>query len=229
VESNHQGRLTAIGALVLPLLYACAGNGTRVPQTVASVGLPHSQEREAEGGGFVTVDISVFSGVTQPDTAMPAGSDSLNIARFSNRGEGGKREKRYDWKPRDSASYLLVLSPGASGRTKWTMIEVDSVGGGRRVHRTGYLRTCEGKRHIWPTRSAGFKDCDLTVPYDPLEIAAVNSTELVQFASYIGDREFPPQDAPAWISCNSGCCSLGQADAGVTSIALHSLRWPRRY
>jgi hypothetical protein len=172
---------------------------------------PKSWQRVAAGGGLVTVDVTVLSGSGSiPSWSVPP-SDPDTIAVFSNHAEGGKREKRYDLKRSDTASYKLVLSNDGSGKTKWTMLEV--VGATMTLHRSGHLWPCDSVPHpdsVPRRRDVGFKDCTIAVTYNPIETALAPFAKVI-FASYLmPPREAPPpEDAAAWISCTSGCCSLG--------------------
>src|SRR2546430_8932347 len=74
---------------------------------------PRAWPRQAAGGGLVTVDVTVLPGPMPDLNKAPAVPDT--IALLSNRGEGSKREKRYDLKPNDSAIYKLVLANDGSG------------------------------------------------------------------------------------------------------------------
>lgn len=213
--SNHR-RLMAIGsgAVLIATLQGCH-RGLIVPAMPGTLVLA-SQHREAEGGGFVTVDYGVVPGV-MPDSNMSAGPE-MSVAWFSNRGEGGKKEKRYGWKRHTQAKYELVLSHDGSGRTKWTMREHRIVSGRpySMAFKSGHLRPCTaGPWHPHPptsVREVGFRDCQPGIPYDPAETASHVPSAIVHFAinTTEGDGRFPPQNAPGWISCDGGCCSLGQ-------------------
>lgn len=209
--SNHR-RLMAIGsgAVLIATLQGCC---PPVPPG-GLILLAKSQPREAEGGGRVTVDYGVVPGA-MPESTMSAGPE-ISVAWFSNRGEGGKKEKRYGWKPRTQAEYELVLSHDGSGRTKWTMREHSRLGGRPSwvAVRSGHLRPCTPGPDHPPTtyRDVDFRDCQPGIPYDPAETASSIASAIVRFAAHTtdGDGGFPPENAPGWISCDGGCCSLGQ-------------------
>ncbi len=207
------GGIAVVGTLMMAAMKACT------PVTIAPrplidgvVGVSEFP-REAQGGGLVTVYAGVLPGPL-PDTNM-AGPPTT-VAWFSNKGEEGKHERRYDWKPNSQAQYDLVLSNDGSGRTKWTMNEIDSATRARTPVRSGHLWACEDY-HPSAGRAVGFRDCPRAVQYDPIEfpLNAVNNQQ-ASFASYITGREtgieemLPPQNGPIWISCTSGCCSLGK-------------------
>lgn len=217
-------RLTAVaaGALAIAMVGGCAGTGVRPGSTVVGVTSLYAEgatlaakpyQREAQGGGYVTVDVTIFAGPL-PDSNMAAGPPTL-IARFSNKGgdgvDGNKKEKRYGWKPKHEAVYDLVLEPGTAGRTKWIMYERRGPDAPT-VYRTGSLAPCERYPHESRVRDVAFKDCPVPVRYDPTETVAVMPRDVVvRFASDLdgGEMKQPWAIAPAWISCNSGCCSLG--------------------
>jgi hypothetical protein len=146
------------------------------------------------------------------------------IAWFSNYGERGKREKRYGWKPDSQAQYDLVLSNDGSERTKWTLNETNSTTKARTPVRTGHLWVCE-EYHPSYSREVGFKDCPRrVVPYDAAEVGltpvrnrvASFASHITSLASYVKGTEeeanetMAAQDGPIWISCTSGCCTLGR-------------------
>jgi hypothetical protein len=165
--------------------------------------------RAAKGGGYVTLDVTIRPGEIPEWNIPPRFPDT--IAFITNRGEGGKNEKRYDLKPSSTARYVLVLSrdPSPSIATQWSLYEL----GQTKPHRTGHLAPCE-TYHPAIARDLAFRDCVLPVKYDPLETAFQLPTGSVIFASYLLPDKEPlvptdATDAAAWISCNSGCCSLG--------------------
>ena len=165
-----------------------------------------SFRRAARGGGYVTLDVTIRPG-GMPDWNIPPRFPDT-IAFISNRGEGGKNEKRYDLKPSSIAQYVLVLSrdPSPSIATLWSLYER----GQTKPHRTGHLAPCE-TYHRPSARDLDFRDCALPVRYNSLETAFQLPNASVIFASYVtpGHQELQPELAAAWISCNSGCCSLG--------------------
>ena len=162
----------------------------------------------------MTVDAGVFPGAL-PETNMSG--PPTTVAWFSNEGQGGKHEKMYGWKPNTDAEYELVLSNDGSGRTKWTMNEINRVTRGRTAARSGHLWTCDGMYHMTAgLREVGFKECIPGIPYDSAE-ARSNSDNghLARFASYTMPSEAGNLEAftvvgPIWISCTSGCCTLGR-------------------
>ena len=168
--------------------------------------LSKSFRRAAKGGGYVTLDVTIRPGAV-PDWNIPPRVPDT-IAFISNRGEGGKNEKRYDLKPSSIAQYVLVLSrdPSPSVGNLWSLYER----GQTKPHRTGHVAPCEAYHPPYP-RDLGFRDCVLPVKYDPRETAFQLPPASVIFASYVmqGHQGLPPEDAAVWISCNSGCCSLG--------------------
>jgi hypothetical protein len=175
--------------------------------------------RAAAGGGFVTVNTAVEPGAVAVWNAPP--TTPTTYAIFDNNGEGNKHEKRYDLKKYSDAYYSLVLSkdPGNTSRTKWELLEWRQVNGKRvsEVHRSGHLWQCESYAHAPTSREVGFKDCDVPIPYDPSEgaptpIASTEYGAIARFASSLRseDSDLTVQSAPIWISCTTGCCSLGQ-------------------
>jgi hypothetical protein len=234
MAAHNHGRLTSIASamLLMATLTACTTlrpvsrpplpvpanppvalpAGAIVPMSV-TMGLIYagSQDRDAEGGGLVTVDFGVIPGPV-PKLENMSGHAST-VAWFSNRGEGGKREARYGWKPRDSAHYELVVLPVANGRTRWVMIEVNRQTGDRARHNAGQLWRCE-KYHPSSIRQAGFRDCEK--PVTSISAAAESfrplASGLVVFASVFspGEENVQSRTAPGWIACDYGCCSLNQ-------------------
>lgn len=222
MATSHQRMPMAIGSatVLMAMLQGCLDpvppGGLIVPAIPASL-VFEAQHRRAEGGGFVTVDYAVVPG-PMPSAHMGPGPE-ISVAWFSNRGEGGKKEKRYKWKPRTDAKYELVLSHDATEKkTKWEMREYSLVGG--RLHsiavRSGHLWRCTpGTWHPHPPtsdREVDFRDCQPGIPYDPSETASGNPSAIVRFASHTTEDEgrLNPATAPGWISCDGGCCSLGQ-------------------
>jgi hypothetical protein len=209
------GGVVVVGAVLTAALNACTAPMTLTPPPLLDGVVALTQfQRDAREGGTVTVDAGVVPGAL-PDTNM-AGAP-ITVAWFSNEGEGGKHEKRYGWKPNSEAEYDLVLSNDGSGRTKWTMNEINRATRGRTAVHSGHLWACEPDWH--PTagkREVGFKDCPQRIQYDSSEVGLNPDTrELATFASYIPAREAGNEEAltvtrPVWISCTSGCCTLGR-------------------
>jgi hypothetical protein len=209
------GGVAVIAAVVMCESMACAAPVTLTPRPlVEGVAALAQFQRDAREGGSVTVDAGVVPGAL-PETNMSG--PPITVAWFSNEGEGGKHEKRYGWKPNTQAEYDLVLSNDGSGRTKWTMNEIDRATSGRTPVRTGHLWACEPDWH--PTagkREVGFKGCPQQIQYDSSEADLVQTTrEHATFASYIppdwsGNEATLTVSRPIWISCTSGCCTLGR-------------------
>ena len=168
-----------------------------------------SWQREAVGGGFVTVNTLPSSG-SLADWDSPPAVPTV-YALLDNNGEGNKRERRYDLKKKDEVRYELVLSNDGSGRTKWELIEVAHFTLTRTPHRRGHLWRCHDE-HVAAGRQIGFRPCTLPVEYNTGEIAATEPAGfLARFASHSisEDAALDPR-AAIWISCNTGCCSLGR-------------------
>jgi hypothetical protein len=161
-----------------------------------------------------------------PDLANPP-AFPMTVAYLANVGEGGRNEKRYDLKPSDQAGYELELKKDGTN-IRWTIIEKVSGSTTGVPHRTGILRECETYPHPPSERDINFKDCQRSNTYDPRETAALNAEVLqlafasspsnprdkqsfpLGFASRWVDAILskPPVDAPGWVSCKSGCCTL---------------------
>ncbi len=211
--SYSRGRVGAIAVITAVAIggVACPFPSAESPIVAGLVGI-HSESREALGGGYVTVDMGVIPGPL-PDTNM-IGSPTI-VAWFSNRGEGGKREKRYDLKPRSDAEYELVLSSDGSGRTKWTMNEINRATLVKTAFHSGHLWTCDPTDHSALSRAVGFKDCTRAIDYDSYSPGGVQERHrMIVFASNndVGseDEDRMSASAPIWISCSSGCCTLGR-------------------
>lgn len=212
MRSYTAGRVGAVA-----LVTAVLGGGLTctppelAPLVPALLGI-HTESREARGGGLVSVDVGVLPG-DLPDTNMVG--PATTVAWFSNRGEGGKREKRYDLKPRDQAEYDLVLSNDGSGRTKWTINEINRVTLARTPAHSGHLWACDPMDHSSLSRWVGFKDCPRAIEYDTYSLEGVNQRHpMIVFASNTeaaleSENRMDPR-APIWISCTSGCCTLGR-------------------
>jgi hypothetical protein len=214
------GGIAVAGTLIIAATKACTSVTIAPRPIVAGVVGVSEFPREARGGGFVTVYAGVVPGPL-PDTNMTG--PPTTVAWFSNQGEGGKHERRYDWKPNSQAQYDLVLSNDGSGRTKWTMNEIDLVTGKRTAVRSGRLWACDTTYHSSHGREVGFRDCPRSIRYDPIEFAlnpvktqpARLASYITSFATYIKGSEtrseeaLPPENGPVWISCTSGCCTLG--------------------
>lgn len=169
-----------------------------------------SWRREAQGGGFVTVNTASIPG-TIADWDTPPAVDTV-YALIDNNGEGNKREKRYQLKKKDDARYELVLSGDGSGRTKWELIEVSNFTLARTRHRSGHLWRCHDE-HVAAGRQVGFReDCTLPVEYNDEIAATEHSGFLARFASDLmsGEAALDIERSAIWISCNTGCCSLGR-------------------
>ena len=216
MKKNSARRLMAAtyAALAFSTLASCAPTraGELVLPRGASMELLMSKPklREAQGGGIVTVEVGVIPGPLPAFDVPP--SAPTTVAWFSNAGEGGKKEKRYGFKPRSEAEYELVLSNDGSDRTKWTLNEVSRRTRERLAHSTGHLWLCDPNDHaVDGRRDADFKDCNAPVLYDSAQITAA-VPGVMRFASLtgVGARVAPPLNAAIWISCTSGCCSLGR-------------------
>ncbi len=207
-----------VSATVIAAIQSCAT--VEVPLLDVSM-LPGALPfwRDAAGGGFVTVNTAVQAGPLAVWNAPPATPTTYAI--FDNNGELSKHEKRYDLKKNSNAYYSLVLSKdqGTTSRTKWELLEWRQVNGKKvsAVHRSGHLWQCEQYLHTPTSREVGFKDCPAPIPYDPSEgapnpIALSEYGAIARFASSIKseDVDFTIQNGPIWISCTTGCCSLGQ-------------------
>jgi hypothetical protein len=166
--------------------------------------------REAAGGGLVTVNTAALSGPLADWNKPPAAPTTY--AFLSNNGENGKREKRYDLKTKFEAYYELVLStdPGST-QTKWELFEVKGPND-RKPHGSGHLWQCEAYAHTPTYGEVGFKDCPEPIPYDYPPAVALRQPSFARFASSVEteDAGLTVQNAPIWISCTTGCCSLGR-------------------
>ena len=221
MNKQRWGRVAGIalvGIVMISVLKACvpATSVAPAPRPIVEgvIGVS-SVSREARDGGFVTVYYGVVPGPL-PDTSMTG--PPTTVAWFSNVGEGGKNERRYDWKPSTQAQYELVLSTDSSGGprwtrwTRWTMNEINATTRVRTPFRTGRLWTCDRDPHSSTARAVRFKDCTQRVQYDPRELSLhTMGNQLTTFASYIkgGETETDEANGPVWISCTSGCCTLG--------------------
>jgi hypothetical protein len=206
----------AVGTVIIVVLNACnppppvPTRPTIEPRPAIEgvVGISHFL-RVAQDGGFVTVYGGVLPGPL-PDTNMTG--PPITVAWFSNVGERGQHERRYDWRPNSQAQYDLVLSNDGSGRTKWTMNEINLSTRVRTPVRTGRLWACDTVDHSYTARAVGFKDCPRTVHYDPRELGLnPMGNRLSSFANYVEGlaTEVDEATGPVWISCTSGCCTLG--------------------
>jgi hypothetical protein len=190
------------------------GGGTHIVQRVAK-GCPSCR---------VTVAVTAIPGPL-PDLSAPPAAPTV-VAYLASVGEGGRNEKRYDLKPGSQAEYELELSRDGS-RIRWTIIEKTLPALTRSLHRTGHLAPCDSI-HWSSGRDINFKDCAIANIYDPRETASSAKLLQLAFASSPNDPlgrqsiplvtslwvdalvSRPPYDAPGWISCVSGCCTLAQ-------------------
>jgi hypothetical protein len=215
------GGIAVAGILIIAATKACKPV-TIAPRPIVAgvVGVSEFRREARDSGLFVTVYAGVMPGPL-PDTNMTG--PPTTVAWFSNQGERGEHERRYDWKPNSQAQYDLVLSNDGSGRTKWTMNEINSVTGVRTPVRSGRLWVCDTKYHASTAREVGFRDCARAVRYDPIEFR-LNTVKtqpmslagyITSFATYIkgsetrSEERMSPENGPVWISCTSGCCTLG--------------------
>jgi hypothetical protein len=215
------GGIAVVGTLMIAAIKACTPV-TVAPRPIVAgvVGVSEFRREARDSGLFVTVYAGVVPGPL-PDTNMTG--PPTTVAWFANEGEGGRNERRYDWKPRSKAQYDLVLSNDGSGRTKWTMTEIDSATGKRTPVRSGRLWVCDTQRPFYTSRVVGFKDCARAVRYDPIEFPlktvktqpASLAGYITIFATYIKESDtrseetMSAENGPIWISCTSGCCTLG--------------------
>jgi hypothetical protein len=203
--------ISIVGVVAGGTLYCCPPPpvkvfGQDIPR-IEGYAITNSFRREAKGGGLVTVDVAVLPGAL-PSWNVPPGSPQ-RIGWFSNRGEGGKREKRYDFKPNRDTVYELELSNDSSTRTKWTLYERHGLT--RTAHKQGHLWMCDADAHGSVGRAIGFYDCTAPVTYDPGELSTIAPTTHYFFASFVKRDDRPDLliSPAAWISCTTGCCSLG--------------------
>jgi hypothetical protein len=211
-------RKTAVVLLVSATMIAAIQSCATVGAPLFDVaGLPLAQPfwRDASGGGLVTVNTAVRPGPVPDWKTPPAGATTY--AFLDNSGENNRQEKRYKLRKSTVAYYSLVLSADPSStRTRWQLYEVTSKNDST-LHRSGHLWPCDNYEHKPTYREVGFRDCGAPVPYDPTETnssaaASMEHRGLFHFASSIKseDSELAAQNAPVWISCTTGCCSLGQ-------------------
>jgi len=209
------GAVAVVGAVVIAEMNACVAPITLTPPPLLDGVVALGQfPREAREGGFVTVDAGVIPG---PLPEVNMSGPPTTVAWFSNEGEGGKHEKRYGWKPNTQAEYDVVLSNDGSGRTKWTMNEINRATRARTAVHSGHLWPCEPDWHATAgKREVGFKDCPQPIQYDSSEVGLnPDARDLAIFASYAPPRETGNEETltvspPIWISCTSGCCTLGR-------------------
>lgn len=207
--------IAVVGIVMIGVLKACVPvtSVSTAPRPIVEGVIGVSEvSREAQGGGFVTVYVGVVPGPL-PDTSMTG--PPTTVAWFSNVGEGGKHERRYDWKPSSQAQYEVVLSRDSSDRTRWTRWTMNEINAATKVRtpvRTGRLWACDREPPSYTARVVRFKDCTQRVQYDPRELTLhTMGNQLASFASYIkgGGSEVDEANGPVWISCTSGCCTLG--------------------
>jgi hypothetical protein len=231
MTTRPNSRLLGVAATLVMILGCTSvksGLGTIDPGVLAfGSGGTHIVQRVAKGCAAcrVTVAVTAIPGPL-PDLTAPPPSPIV-VAYLANVGEGGRNEKRYDLKPSTDAGYELELSADGS-RIRWSIVE-RLVGSATRLrHRTGHLAVCDSTDHSSPWRDIDFKDCAIPNTYDPAETGSLNAKVLqLAFASStndpLGQQSFPlgfasrwvdalvskpPYDAPGWISCTSGCCTL---------------------
>jgi hypothetical protein len=219
MASNHSCLVNIASAMLLVVTgNACQPTGVvRSPAVIAPpiVGatLAGSQRRDARGGGYVTVEFGIVPGQI-PRLDNMSGS-ATTVAWFRNQGQDGKRENRYDLDPSPSIHYELELSPVAGGRTLWTMWEVNRRTNSRVRHQDGRLWTCHKYNNPSTVRETGFRDCDQptsSLPSTTESFGLVNSDlALSAFVSSPAEASMAGEDAPAWIRCDYGCCSLNQS------------------
>jgi hypothetical protein len=173
--------------------------------------------RDAAGGGYVTVYAAARPGAIAAYDTPPTAPTVYAV--FNNNGEHGKHEKRYDFKKKTDAFYYLILSRDpdpSSTQTKWELWEKTKTNKDSTLHLSGHLWQCESYHDVAPSREVGFKDCQRKIPYNPSETAGgrITSSEygaLARFASLRSEEsDLTLLNAPIWISCTTGCCSLGQ-------------------
>lgn len=190
-------------------------------------GVIHVYERKTVGCPFCLVHVATSApfGIPLFDPAKPPPSP-ITVGYISNVGEGGLHEKRYDLKPSNKAQYELELS-NDGGRTRWIIYELPVGTSLRLVHRSGHLEVCDTYGHLSKEADIGFKDCQRVVRYNPLENTSLTSQPLQLASADYSDVprswweapafgsgwrdaiRLPPFDiSPAWISCESGCCTL---------------------
>jgi|GEM_PF-3310315 hypothetical protein len=205
--------ITVVGIMMTAVLKACTPVTVAPRPVVEGVVGVSEFPRDALEGGRVTVFGGVVPGPL-PDTNM-AGPPTT-VAWFSNLGEEGKHERRYGLKPNSQAQYEIVLSSDGSGRTKWTMNEINPATKVRTSFRSGRVWACEDYHRPAAAREVGFRDCPRRVPYDSTERRSISiGNQLTSFANYIkggetgSETRLSAEDGPIWISCTSGCCTLG--------------------
>lgn len=208
--------LVIVSAVFVAGSQGCTGVRDPVPYPVsrADVSLlpgARSWRRAAEGGGIVTVNTAPTSGTIADWDTPPA--VATVYALLDNNGEDGKLEKRYQLKKKDDAHYRLVLSRDpTSTQTKWELVEVSNLTLTLTRHRSGHLWRCHNE-HAATVRRIGFReDCTLPVEYDDEIASTEKSGLLARFASHSmsGDAALDIERSAIWISCNTGCCSLGR-------------------
>jgi hypothetical protein len=227
--TRPSSRLLGVAAALVVTFISCTGAIQQVPPTVYAGGGTHIVQRVAKGcpACRVSVAVTAIPGPV-PDLANPPAFPMI-VAYLANVGEGGRNENRYDLKPSTQAGYELELKKDGND-IRWTIIETMSGSNAGVAHRTGLLKQCDSDSHYSPGRDINFKDCRWSNNYDPRETAAMNARVLqLAFASSPSNPRGlqsiplgfasswveaivsrPPWDAPGWVSCKSGCCTLAQ-------------------
>ena len=224
--TRPSSRLLGVAATLLMILGCKQIQLIQQVDPMAPSGGTHLVKRDATGcSSCVTVAVTAIPGPV-PDLSAPPASPVV-VAYLANAGEGGKNEKRYDLKPSSQAGYELELSRDGN-RIRWTILERLVGSATRTRHRTGLLAWCDSIPHSPSERDINFKSCAVPITYDPIETAMLSANPLqLAFASWsrnAGDDQpiplpfpsrwldaivsKPPNDAPGWVSCKSGCCTL---------------------
>src|SRR5438132_2561265 len=160
---ERAGLILIVGAAVLS---GCAKTPPDKPVAAARFvkwGNPQPyDQRENPGGNKLTVNVQTSDQAFLVDLTSAPTSDKP-LGRFTNIGNGATtpgHEKKYDLKPRDSASYELwaLAQTDASGKPLYELREYDVILGNVSVKWTGTLKLCE-KYHLPTPPQVGFKKC----------------------------------------------------------------------
>jgi len=186
---------SAIGMACLLVAVAGCTRPASAPRTAAGpkwVGCSDTQ-RAAVGGGLTLVQICAelnarfYIGANAPN-------GGVRVARIVNSGPG--IEER--WGLEVDKEYLVIITPGGTGQGG--RYQIVGPGNGNNPNRVGNYYQCLPLHGRPAESSARFGDCNATVTSAGTH-ADIGSSDDAAVAS------LDPGSGPAWISCETGCCT----------------------
>lgn len=203
ISSRLSRSAILMACTVLPVA-GCAhyAGGPRVAAGPVWVGCSDTR-RDNVDGGLALVQICA-----ERDARFKLGSNApqggVQVARMYNSGPGV--EKR--WGLEVGQEYFVVITPGGPGPGgRW---QITGPGSPSSPNRRGDYTQCTPIHGRPPTSSAKFGDCS--------DALAANGTHAKLDANGPGMFTLNTRSGPAWVSCETGCCTTEAASIASRDV-----------